>query len=50
MFNDLNNGRQESLFRAFIIILTIRFLILKIWLLWVELPQNIIPYDIIECA
>jgi hypothetical protein len=48
MFNALNNGRQVSLFPALVIILIILFWILKIWLLCVEFPQNIMPYDIIE--
>jgi hypothetical protein len=46
----MNSGRQDSLFLAFIMNLTIRFWILKLMLLYVELPQNTIPYDITECT
>jgi len=39
----LNNYRQDSVILAFIIILTILFLILKILELYAELPQKVRP-------
>jgi len=48
IFNFVNKFRQESLLPEFVIILIILFLILNIILLWVDTPQNMIPYDIIE--
>ena len=45
IFNFLNKSRQESLLPEFLIIL---FWILNVILLWVDTPQNMIPYDIIE--
>jgi hypothetical protein len=44
----LNNGLQESLFLLPIIVLIILFCILKALTLADELPQNIIPYDMME--
>ena len=41
----LNNWQLESLFFAFKIILIIIFLILKILVLYAELPQKIMPYS-----
>jgi hypothetical protein len=48
MFSNLSKAKQDSLFLALIIILTVLFLILKIKLIWAELPQNIIPWDIMK--
>jgi len=48
IFRFLNNWWLESLFLAFIIILSILFLILKILEPYAELPQKIMPYDRIE--
>jgi len=48
MFNFLNKSWQESLLPEFIIILIVLFWILNMILLWVDTPQNMIPYDIIE--
>jgi hypothetical protein len=48
IFKFLNKSLQESLFLLNVIILIARFCILKILVLSVEFPQNIIPYDITE--
>jgi hypothetical protein len=48
IFKILKNSLQESLGIASINILTIRFWSLKIFELWVEVPQKINPYVITE--
>ena len=45
----LSNGRHVSRLLDFVIILIILFWILKTLILEWEFPQNMIPYDIIEC-
>jgi hypothetical protein len=50
IFSSLNKAQQEALFVEFVIILIILFCILNIFILYWELPQNIIPYVIIECT
>jgi hypothetical protein len=50
IFNSWNKVRQEALFVEFVIILIILFCILNIFILYGELPQNIIPYVSIECT
>jgi hypothetical protein len=49
IFNSLNKI-QQALFVEFVIILIILFSVLNIFILYRELPQNIIPYVIIECT
>jgi hypothetical protein len=46
--NFLNKSRQESLFLRPVIILIALFCILKMLVLFVDFPQHIIPYDILE--
>ena len=41
---------HESWLPVFVMILIIPFWILKMLLLWCELPQKIIPYDMTECT
>jgi len=48
IFNFVNKFRQESLLPEFVIILIILFWILNMILLWIDTPQNKIPYDVIE--
>jgi len=48
IFNFLNKSRQESSLPEFIIILIILFFILNMSLLWVDTPQIMIPYGIME--
>jgi hypothetical protein len=48
IFKFLNKFLQESVFLLPVIILIAFFCILKILVLSVEFPQNIIPYDILE--
>ena len=50
IYNCLNSWRHESRLPVFVTILTVIFFILKMLLLWCELPQNIIPYDMTECT
>ena len=48
--NYLNRWWHESRLPVFVMVLIILFWILKMLLLWCELPQKILPYDKTECT